>query len=107
MAGSDGFQVSASELRTHAGSVQQAAATVGQALAAAQQVTLDTGAYGLICGPLFVPIVQQVTTPGLAALGQAESSLNSVADALTQTADSYSGTDADGASALAALDGQQ
>lgn len=91
--GSGGFQVSASDLESHAQAVQQAASTVGTALSAAQQVTLGVQAYGLICGPVFVPIVQAVSAPGVTTLGLTQQSLASAATTLGQTVTNYSGTE--------------
>lgn len=84
-----GYQVKTSELATHAKAVDQVGATLGQALSAAEQVTMDVQAYGLICGPLFVPMVLAVSTPGLVALGLAKDAVSSVSQAVTKTAESY------------------
>ena len=103
--GSGGFQVSATELQNHVRAVRQAAATVGQAMAAAQQVTMGVEAYGLICGPLFVPIVTAVSAPALITLKVAEDSLNSVADTLGKTAAAYASADQGNANSFSTLDG--
>jgi hypothetical protein len=87
--GSSGYQVTASDLQTHVQSIQQVAATVGQALSAAQQVTVGVQAYGMICGPLFVPIVLAVSAPGLVTLGLAQQAMNTIAQNVQQTAATY------------------
>lgn len=87
--GSAGYQVSTSELAAHVKSVQQVASTLGQALSAAEQVTMGVQAYGMICGPLFIPIVLAVSTPGLVTLGLAQQTVNSIAQAVQETAASY------------------
>ena len=98
--GSEGFQVHPDELTTHANAVRQVASRLDQALSAAQQVTLGVQAYGMICGPLFVPIVLAVSTPGLVTLGLSSRAMNSVADGITETAASYQQVDQARASAL-------
>lgn len=89
MTSAGGYEVRPDELATHAKAVQQIGAQLGQALSAAQQVTMGVQAYGLICGPLFVPIVLAVSTPGLVTLGLSEKAINSVADAVTKAASTY------------------
>ncbi|KJK42679.1 hypothetical protein UK23_36125 [Lentzea aerocolonigenes] len=54
-----GYQVVTTELHNHVTSVRKVAETLGQALDAAQSVTMGVQAYGMICGPLFVPIAQE------------------------------------------------
>lgn len=91
--GGDGYTVHPDELATHAKAVQQVGADLGQALAAAEQVTMGVQAYGLICGPLFVPMVLAVSTPGLVTLQAATEAMTSVSDAVTQVADNYRQTE--------------
>src|SRR5690242_20236800 len=87
--GAGGYSVRTDELAAHAKAVQQVSADLGQALSAAEQVTLGVQAYGLICGPLFVPIVLAVSAPGLVTLGMAQQAVGSISDAVTKTATSY------------------
>ncbi len=89
----DGFGVDPAELGAHAKTVDQVAATLGQALSAAEQVTLGVQAYGLICGPLFVPIVLAVSTPGVVMLAAAEEAIKSVSGGLTKTVAHYQNVD--------------
>ncbi|MFD2415245.1 type VII secretion target [Amycolatopsis pigmentata] len=84
-----GYQVRTTDLTTHAKAVDQVGATLGQALSAAEQVTMGVEAYGLICGPLFVPMVMAVSAPGLVTLGLAKEAVTSVSQAVTKTAESY------------------
>ncbi|GLY71217.1 type VII secretion target [Amycolatopsis taiwanensis] len=84
-----GYGVRPDELATHAKAVQQVGSQLGQAMSAAKQVTMGVEAYGLICGPLFVPMVLAVSAPGLVTLGLAEQAINSVSDAVTKAASSY------------------
>ncbi|KAA2265094.1 hypothetical protein F0L68_05385 [Solihabitans fulvus] len=100
-----GYQVSTGQLQSHATSVQQVAATLGQALSAAQQVALSTQAYGMICGPLFVPIVMAVSAPGVAALQLAQQSINSVADEVKNTAAHYETVDQSNSASFTTIQG--
>jgi hypothetical protein len=52
-------------------------------------VTVGVQAYGLICGPLFVPIVLAVSTPGLVTLGLTKEAIGSVSEAVTKAAAGY------------------
>lgn len=89
----DGYTVHTGELAAHATSVRQAGDALGQALAAGQQVTMGVRAYGLICGPLFVPIVLAVSTPGLDSLKVAQDAMTTAAGTVTKSADSYRKTE--------------
>lgn len=89
----DGFGVKPDELTTHATAVDQVANSLNQAMSAAQQVTLGVQAYGMICGPLFVPIVLAVSAPGLEALGLAQQAMSTVSQGVTQTATKYQAVD--------------
>jgi hypothetical protein len=91
--GSGGYTVDTNDLSTHAKTVQQVGAELGQALAAAEQVTMGVQAYGLICGPLFVPMVLAVSTPGLVTLKLAQDAMASVSDTVSKVADTYRRTE--------------
>jgi uncharacterized protein YukE len=84
-----GYQVRPDELLTHAKAVEQAGQTLRQALAAAEQVTMGVQAYGLICGPLFVPMVLAVSTPGLLTLGAAQDAMGTLSQSIRQAAKTY------------------
>ncbi len=103
---SGGFEVVASDLHTHAGSVQKVAETLGQAMAAAQQVTVGVQAYGMICGPLFVPIVMAVSAPGLLTLRAAQDAITDMANEVKETAEHYDAVDKNMASNLTAVQGR-
>jgi hypothetical protein len=91
--GGSGYQVRTDELATHAQAVRQVSATLGQALSAAEQVTLGVEAYGLICGPLFVPIVLAVSTPGLVTLGLANKAMDDLSQAVSGAVSAYESTE--------------
>ncbi|NBH10923.1 type VII secretion target [Amycolatopsis sp. SID8362] len=88
MAG-EGYQVRPDELAKHAKAVEQVSRTLGQALSAAEQVTMGVQAYGLICGPLFVPMVLAVSAPGLLALDAAKEAIGSVSQSVDKAAEKY------------------
>jgi uncharacterized protein YukE len=101
-----GYQVTASELQSHVAAVQKAADAMGQAMDAAQQVTVGVQAYGMICGPLFVPIVMAVSAPGLLTLRAAQEALTDVANEVKATAEHYDAVDQKVASSFTAIQGR-
>lgn len=101
--GSGGYEVRTDELATHAKAVTQVAAELQQALSAAEHVTMGVQAYGLICGPLFVPIVLAVSAPGLVTLAASKQAIDSVSDAVQKTVTSYENIEQTHADALKAL----
>ncbi|MEU0878219.1 hypothetical protein ABZ345_06440 [Lentzea sp. NPDC005914] len=84
-----GYEVVTTELHDHVASVQRVGETLGQALDAAQSVTMGVQAYGMICGPLFVPIVMAVSVPGLITLKLAQEAVGKIADEVKATAEHY------------------
>jgi hypothetical protein len=101
-----GYQVVSSDLQTHAGSVQKVAEVLGQAMDAAQQVTVGVQAYGMICGPLFVPIVMAVSAPGLLTLRAAQQAVTDMANEIKATAEHYDTVDQKTASSFTAIEGR-
>ncbi|GAB2965139.1 hypothetical protein LWP59_23450 [Amycolatopsis acidiphila] len=101
--GSGGYEVRTEDLTTHAKAVDQVSATLADALSAAEQVTVGVQAYGLICGPLFVPMVLAVSAPGLVTLGLAKQAMGSVSKAVTNAAKAYDTVDQAHAKALTDL----
>lgn len=89
----DGYQVRTADLTKHAQSIQQVAGTLGEAMAAAQQVTLGVQAYGLICGPLFVPPVLAIEAIGLETLSAAQQAANDLNTGITTTVRNYDRTE--------------
>ncbi|WP_409186159.1 type VII secretion target [Amycolatopsis sp. VS8301801F10] len=101
--GSGGYQVHPDELAAHAKAVEQVGKTLGQALSAAEQVTMGVQAYGMICGPLFVPIVLAVSAPGLATLGLAAEAMGEVSGAVTTAVTTYQTAEQNHARAIGKL----
>jgi uncharacterized protein YukE len=90
----NGFGVSPEELRSHASKLDALSENLRTALDAANQVTMGTEAYGVICS-FFVPIVQAVSQPGVAALSTASDAMGDQAANVKDTAQTYeSGDDA-------------
>lgn len=87
--GSGGYEVHPDDLAKHAKAVEQVGKTLGQALSAAEQVTVGVQAYGMITGPLFVPIVLAVSAPGLATLALAQEAMGQVAQSVNQAVTTY------------------
>lgn len=88
---SSGFTVATAQLRTHASVLDQTAGTMGQALSAAQQVTLSDDAYGHLPGvsAAFAGLVHLVATPAMDALSQANTAISSMGTAIRTTATNY------------------
>jgi hypothetical protein len=87
----EGVRFPVEAVRQHAGSVQQVADAVGHARAAVHEVTMDTGAYGVLCqflpgllAPVFAAAVSALTESG-AALHETALGLRAVADSTQAT----------------------
>ncbi|WP_285748500.1 type VII secretion target [Lentzea sp. NBRC 105346] len=100
----EGYQVVTTELHNHVAAVRRVADTLGQAMDAAQSVTMGVQAYGMICGPLFVPIVMAVSAPGLITLKIAQESIGKLADEVKATAEHYDTIDQATARAFAGIE---
>ena len=88
----DGFDVTASALTAHAGTVDQVSDTVDQARSAGAQVGLGRDAYGQLCQ--FVPaLIDPLQEAGVDALAAAVDALRETADALRAAAGSYGRVD--------------
>jgi imidazoleglycerol phosphate dehydratase HisB len=98
-----GYQVAPDELTAHASSLEDIGRTLGQAVSAAQQVTMGTQAYGMIAGPLFVPIVTAISSAGIDALSSSQSGVASLARGVKDTAASYHELDQDNATRLTSI----
>jgi hypothetical protein len=106
MAG-EGYEVSPEVVAGHAGTVDQVAQLLGQAVSAAQQVSIGVGAYGVVCGPLFVPIVTAISAAGVGALSQAQSGLGTMVANLRATAQDYQSVESANVNTLGSVDGGQ
>ena len=85
-----GYTVTTADLRSHMARLQQIAATLGEAVAAAQQVTLADTAYGHLPDSIaFAGIVRLVSQPGVDALTKAQAAVTSVSQGVGQVAANY------------------
>lgn len=92
----DKFGTSPEELRAHASKLDGLGERLQTALDAANQVSLSTEAYGVICS-FFVPVVQSVSQPGVDTLKDASGAMGDMAAKVKQTANTYESGDADNA----------
>lgn len=88
MTDQQGYEVLTDELTTHAGKVDALAERLGTAVQAAQQVTMDNSAYGVICQP-FALMLDPFEQRGVAALQQAQESVADTANKVRDAANSY------------------
>jgi hypothetical protein len=86
--GSDGYEVLHDELDTHAGKVDGLAQRLQTAVDAAQQVTMDNSAYGVICQP-FALMLDPFEQMGVKALQKAHDSVGDSAGKVRDAASQY------------------
>ncbi|MFD5090687.1 type VII secretion target [Amycolatopsis thailandensis] len=84
----EGFEVLNDELTTHAGKVDGLADRMGTAVQAANTVTMNDSAYGVICQP-FAMLLQPFEEMGVNALKTAAESLTGTATKVQEAAKAY------------------
>jgi uncharacterized protein YukE len=84
----DGYEVLTGELDTHAGRVDGIADRLRAAVDAARTVSMNDGAYGVICQP-FAMLVNPFEQMGVNALSTAVETVTEHAATLRQTARTY------------------
>ena len=85
-----GFNVVPSELRDHANVVSQLADQFGHTVNTAQNASLGSQAFGEIAVALaFANILKQVASPGVSALSQAQTMMNTINRTINTTAHNY------------------
>lgn len=88
--GQDGFDVNTEEMRSHAQSLRDVAATVGKGKDAAGEVSLNgTDAYGILCSPILTPLIGAIEIQGLATIGTAQAAVDATAGAIDGAASTY------------------
>jgi hypothetical protein len=87
-----GFDVLEGELRRHAGKVDALTDRLGDAADAANTVTMNDSAYGVICRP-FALMLQPFEEMGVRTLRQAAETLADTARKVRDTVQSYETTD--------------
>ncbi len=99
----DGFDVRPEELHAHAKKLEAMGDRLKTAQDAANEVTMNTDAYGQICS-FFVPTVQDASQPGIDALARASTAIRESARKVVDTAETYETTDASNAESLSGWD---
>ncbi|MDA3627776.1 type VII secretion target [Saccharopolyspora sp. WRP15-2] len=97
------FQVEAEDLTAHASHLEALTDRVDTAISAAEQVSMDDEAYGLLCSFL-PPIINPMEEEGLNALKAAKEGITTTADNVRQTAKEYQETDEAGADNFSQFD---
>jgi hypothetical protein len=88
----DGFELVGAELSGHAGKLDGFTDRLRQAVGAAQQVSMPTDAYGILCQP-FRALLDPVERYGVDALNKAVDAMEAVAKGVRDTAQAYEGTE--------------
>lgn len=88
----DQVRIAPDDLHTHASKVDGVADRIGTAVEAAQQVTLDNDAYGILCRP-FAWMLDPVEKHGIDTLKKAVEAMRETAENLRATAADYQSTD--------------
>ncbi|HET9144406.1 type VII secretion target [Actinophytocola sp.] len=100
----DGYEVLTSELDAHAGRVDGLTDRLRTAVDAAQQVTMNNDAYGVVCQP-FAQMLQPFEELGVRTLQQGVDALSDTARKVRDTALSYTSTETTGAATYRSLEG--
>jgi hypothetical protein len=99
----DGYDVLTSELQTHATRVDALADRLRTAADAANQVTMNDSAYGVICQP-FAMLLQPFEEMGVNALNQAVTTVQESAGSVRDTARTYDTTEGTEATRFGRID---
>lgn len=87
------IKLSTAEVREHARMVDEAAAMCREAVAGAEYVDLHDEAYGVLCSPLFLPLIQPLQDAALSELRAGADATAHLADLLRTLADNVDITD--------------
>jgi len=101
----DGYEVLTGELDAHAGRVDGLTDRLRTAVDAAQQVTMDNSAYGVVCQP-FAMMLQPFEELGVRTLRQGVDALSDTARKVRDTAQSYTSTETTNATTYRTLEGE-
>ena len=88
----DGYEVLTGELRSHAGRVDGLVDRLRTAADAANQVTMNNDAFGVICQP-FAALLQPFEELGSRAVAQSAEAVTDTASKVRDTATAYDTTD--------------
>ncbi|GAB3694968.1 type VII secretion target [Saccharopolyspora tripterygii] len=99
----DQMNVVTENLRAHSSAVDGVADQMTQAADAAQQVTMNDDAYGILCQP-FAMLLQPFEENGVDALKKAVESLEKIAEDVRATAEEYQAVDDAQSAAIGAIE---
>lgn len=99
-----GYEVLSGELFSHAGKVEALAGRLRTAADAANTVTMDNSAYGVVCQP-FAMMLQPFEELGVRTLRQAADAVADTAGKVRDTAEYYDSTDSATAGSLKGIEG--
>lgn len=94
----DGFRIGV-DLTAHAQQLSGVMDALAQAMDAAQQVSMPTDAYGILCQP-FRMMLDPVEKYGIDALEKAVDAMDAASNEIRSTADWYQGMDDESAAAF-------
>jgi hypothetical protein len=101
----DGYEVLTGELVSHAGKVEALTGRLRAAVDAANTVTMDNSAYGVVCQP-FALMLQPFEQMGVRTLQQAAETVTDTAKKVRDTAKSYETTDTAEATVYRGVEGE-
>ena len=99
-----GYEVLSGELFSHSGKVEALAGRLRAAADAANTVTMDNSAYGVVCQP-FAMMLQPFEELGVRTLQKAAEAVSDAAVKIRSTAEQYDATDAAQAVSLKGIEG--
>jgi hypothetical protein len=100
----DGYEVLTDELLSHAGKVEALTDRLRTAVDAANTVTMDNSAYGVVCQP-FALLLQPFEELGVRTLRQAEQTVTDSANKVRDAAKRYESSDSAHAASIAKFEG--
>jgi hypothetical protein len=104
MADGDGYEVLAGELTVHAGKVDGFTDRLSTAVDAANQVTMNNEAFGVLCQP-FAAMLQPFEERGVETLRQGVEAMTDTAGKVRDTVSTYTGTETAEAQQFRAIEG--
>ncbi|GAA2998316.1 type VII secretion target [Actinokineospora diospyrosa] len=99
-----GYDVVTAELTSHASKVAALAARLRGAVDAANTVTMDDSAYGVVCQP-FAMLLQPFEEMGVRALQQATDTVDTTAGQVRDTVEGYESNETAEAASFGSIEG--
>lgn len=91
------IKLSSTEVREHAKAVDEAARMCDEAVAGAEYIDLHDEVYGVLCSPLFLPLIQPLQDYALAEIRSGADATGHLAELLRSMADNVDLSDTDAA----------